>query len=1328
MLLRFRPGRAVVAGFEPVGQAEISMLSSRLFWRVFGAYVAVSLVGAIVFIALVSHRLRDIVEGRLRQRLHDTAIVLRAGARPEFETGPSPALQKKLTRLGEQTEMRITLVAESGIVVGDSQHEPATMDNHRDRSEIAEARRKETGTAQRISPTLGIAMMYYAVRLGDKGQPIGFVRVALPMESVNAQVASVQTLVWGTAVGVNLVALAITFLLVGRIIRPLETLTRASQAVASGDLKQSVDIDRRDEIGALADAFNSMTEQLAHRIDQFRRNQNELEETTKLLQTVFGTMVEGVMAIDADQKILFANQAARSLLDLGSADVVGRPVWEVARSATIQESARIVLEEQPQDRREFPLPRTENIAALVASRLPGDPCPGAVLVLHDVTELRRLENLRREFVSNVSHELKTPLTAIQAYAETLQNGAIEEPEHNREFVRRIEEQADRLHMLILDLLAIARIESGEDAFEVGPIPIAKTIRTCCDAHQRVASSKGVAIRCIEPEDTTLRVLADEEGVRTIFDNLVDNAIDYTPAGGEVSLSWTVEGQTVRIDVTDTGVGIPHEHQKRIFERFYRVDKARSRELGGTGLGLAIVKHLTQVFGGRVEVDSEPGRGSTFSVYLPFATVFVVGVVLVAQAAFQPAAAAGDLVRVECGLLELGHLHRNGRHLGQVGVAADRFATVAVIGQQLGFVANADLPHLDTCAELLRERFDEISKVDPFLGQIVHDDAFAAEEMLDIDELHLQLVFGDHFPAAFEIGPFRLADFFVPAVVLFGGAAQNSPDTFFCAEILAGAIAGGKQHFTPFDAPVTADNDFAVPRVRVIAFDGELGDLPGAGFAIRGGILGDWGSQFGFTKTELGRITGGGLVGFGVTIIACSVFIDKIGYKPLMLLAFLLHVASAVVTLAATPIFDAYGKDATYQCLYWGMFMFALANGMCEAVINPLVATIFPNQKTHYLNILHAGWPGGLIVGGIVAYLFTGKEAAIAHLPWEVPMGFFLIPTLLYGFMILKEKFPVSEARAAGVDFATMLKEFASPMLLFLFLLHAMVGYVELGTDSWITNIMGNVIGGNAIFVIIYTSIIMFVLRFFAGPIVEKINPLGLLLVSAVLGCVGLYMLGSVSAGLAIFVAATVYGLGKTFFWPTMLGVVGERFPKGGALTMGTIGGIGMLSAGLLGGPGIGYKQDYSASEHLKEQSKETYERYAADETNSFLGVFPEVRGIDAAKVATLRDDGEDLAKRIENLESSGKKLSEDEKLSKFYEWWKSAKPYAEKDKEPIKEAEISGGQQALKWTAAVPATMALGYLLLVLYFRSKGGYAVEVLHGEEPVGEHYTGGVEGPIE
>ncbi|MCY2964359.1 MAG: MFS transporter [Planctomycetota bacterium] len=470
---------------------------------------------------------------------------------------------------------------------------------------------------------------------------------------------------------------------------------------------------------------------------------------------------------------------------------------------------------------------------------------------------------------------------------------------------------------------------------------------------------------------------------------------------------------------------------------------------------------------------------------------------------------------------------------------------------------------------------------------------------------------------------------------------------------------------------------------------------GIGFSIRGAILDDWSAAFEFDKTRLGGITGGGLQGFGFTIIVCSLFADRIGYKPLMILAFLLHMASAVVTFAATALYKSSGGDAAYDCLYWGALLFSLGNGVCESVINPLVATLYPKQKTHYLNILHAGWPGGLILGGVLALLFCGKDAYLVHLPWEVAVAFFIPPALYYGFVIFKEKFPESETKSAGIPFSTMLIEFASPILLFLFVLHAMVGYVELGTDGWIQNIMNASIGKGATWLFIWTSGIMFALRFFAGPIVEKINPLGLLLISAVLAFIGLRGLGTEGiSGTTILLMGTVYGIGKTFFWPTMLGVVGERFPKGGALTMGVIGGIGMLSAGYLGGPGIGYKQDYYVANEFAKAEPKLYEEYKEGEPKSFLPGLPTVAGFNGKKLEDIR------AKKVEDQSPEEKK---------------------------VVEGNLNSGKYALRMTAWVPAMMGAGYLLLVVYFMTKGGYKVEHITGE-PDGERYTGGTAGPGE
>ncbi|MCI0361675.1 MAG: cell wall metabolism sensor histidine kinase WalK [Planctomycetaceae bacterium] len=400
-----------------------------------------------------------------------------------------------------------------------------------------------------------------------------------------------------------------TWACIQRIIQPLSELTRHARAASASGDGQTATIDSRDELGVLATAFNSMQRDLARRVDQ-------IQENNERLQTILGSMVEGVLAVGPDKRILMANDAGRELLDFATPKPVGRSLLEVTRMRPVHEAVGRALTSAAPVETEFDSPGAQRrTISLRATRLPGEPCPGVMVVLHDLSELRRLENLRRELVTNVSHELKTPLSAIKAYAETLRMGAVHDPEHNLDFVQRIEEQADRLHELILDILQIARMEQGQETFEIVPVNLAELIEGCAQQFSDAAAARQVTLNVeLPPQHAT--ALADEEGARTILDNLVDNALKYTPAGGRVTIRCRLSDDQATLEVEDTGIGIAEKDQERIFERFYRVDKARSREVGGTGLGLSIVKHLAQAFDGSVSLTSQLGRGSTFRVTLP----------------------------------------------------------------------------------------------------------------------------------------------------------------------------------------------------------------------------------------------------------------------------------------------------------------------------------------------------------------------------------------------------------------------------------------------------------------------------------------------------------------------------------------------------------------------------------------------------------------------------------------------------------------------------------------------------------------------------------------
>ena len=468
------------------------------------------------------------------------------------------------------------------------------------------------------------------------------------------------------------------------------------------------------------------------------------------------------------------------------------------------------------------------------------------------------------------------------------------------------------------------------------------------------------------------------------------------------------------------------------------------------------------------------------------------------------------------------------------------------------------------------------------------------------------------------------------------------------------------------------NEGVAPNAHRLLWAGFMAILAaGVGFGVRGGILNDWSTQFGFTQTQSGEVTGFGLVGFGVIILFGALLADFIGYGKLMIAAFVCHFLGAALSLFATPAYgESHNQMAAYNCLKWGQIFFSVGNGLAEAVVNPLVATCFPRNRTHYLNILHAGWPAGLVLGSLSNYFLHGSVR------WEVLWSLFLLPVLIYGVMCLGQHFPKSDASSKGLSFGSMMAEFAAPVLLFLLLIHAMVGYVELGTDSWISQITGAIMASpeRGILLFVYTSALMFALRFVAGPIVHRISPLGLLMISALLGFTGLQLLSTASSVGLCVLAATVYACGKTFLWPTMIGVVSDRFPRGGAITIGAVGGVGMLSAGFLGGPGLGYKQDRFASEYLQEKNPAVYEMYKAAQPSKFL-FFKEITGLDGAKKGAVLDGPEAVLTPAQ----------------------RTAKPV-------LVEANLHGGREALRLTSFVPATMAVCYLFLFLYFKSIGGY------------------------
>lgn len=504
---------------------------------------------------------------------------------------------------------------------------------------------------------------------------------------------------------------------------------------------------------------------------------------------------------------------------------------------------------------------------------------------------------------------------------------------------------------------------------------------------------------------------------------------------------------------------------------------------------------------------------------------------------------------------------------------------------------------------------------------------------------------------------------------------------------------------------------------------------GVGFGVRGGIVATWGSEFGYTGAQLGAIGGAGLTGFCFGIIIGGVLCDKIGYGKLVLLAFLTHIISAFVTLGASPE----QGDLAYSLLYWGTFIFAYANGTLEAVANPLVATLFPKNRTHYLNIVHASWPAGLVLGGAIGWMLGGPDGW----SWQMQLGLFLVPTVIYGLMFMGQHMPKSEASEQGLSLGEMFKDvgllggavicflltlffsgamglsdtvaylisgalllcigaitqfsIGSVILFVLFVAHALVGAVELGTDSWAQNITGNILTpeqGKILF--IWTSAIMFFLRFCADFIERrlKLSPVGILLVCSVLALVGLNLVSGIETFVGAMLALSVYAVGKTFFWPTMLAVASDRFPRTGAIAISIMGGIGMLSGGLVGSEGLGYAKDRFAGAALQESNAALYEEYKAEAPSDFL-FFGEVYGLDGKKLGAVQDK---LGAARAELAEAGNTDPQ------------AALDQLTEDERTVHAASIAGDRKTLVADSAIPGAMAVIFLLLMLYFRNIGGY------------------------
>jgi len=587
------------------------MRRRKLLWHLFPSYLLITVI-AVAAVSLYSY----VALSRFYIDETEAALTARASLLGErlksiVASGDADELDALVGELGAEISTRITVVSPSGIVLADSDEDRSVMDNHADRPEIITAMTGATGTSQRYSYTLLQNMMYVAVPILTEDGVVGVVRTAMPLTAIEDQLRAVRGRIVLATLFLLLVAAVVSFVVSERIARPLRDMERGARRFAQGDLDHHVPMPQSAEFASLAESLNIMAEDLSERIDTVVHQQAEQ-------QAVFAGMTEGVVAVDAEERIITLNRAASSICGTDSDSARGKAMQEIIRNVAFHEIVTSALEGQGPIERQMALagPEERIIEAHAAPLRDGDGgITGAVVVLNDVTKLRRLENVRKDFVANVSHELRTPITSIKGFVETLRDDASDGSQNSR-FLNIIGRQVDRLNAIVEDLLYLSRIEEDAESASIvlESYPVTELLEQSIVSCGKSAEEKGVTVRVTANESLSVRV--NRRLIEHAIANVLDNAVKYSPEGGAVELIAEPDGDHVTISISDSGPGIAEEHQSRIFERFYQVDKSRSREMGGTGLGLSIAKHIVQAHGGAISVESTLNSGSTFSISLP----------------------------------------------------------------------------------------------------------------------------------------------------------------------------------------------------------------------------------------------------------------------------------------------------------------------------------------------------------------------------------------------------------------------------------------------------------------------------------------------------------------------------------------------------------------------------------------------------------------------------------------------------------------------------------------------------------------------------------------